>query len=164
MNIEITENIIRGSIVYALKEAFGNNYKYYDEEILQNFERPSFHVNRVDDNSRKGYTGHQYSITDDTYRYEIKYFTNEKYSKIKDINNKIDELKKTFKYLNIINIKDNKIFSKPNRINSIEINVVDGVLVFDIVFPMRTVEYLDIDKVRTNYLEKHIIIKEKEDM
>ena len=74
MNIEITENIIRGSIVYALKEAFGNNYKYYDEEIPQNFERPSFHVNRVDDNSRKGYTGHQYSITDDTYRYEIKYY------------------------------------------------------------------------------------------
>ena len=30
MNIEITENIIRGSIVYALKEAFGNNYKYYE--------------------------------------------------------------------------------------------------------------------------------------
>ena len=58
MNIEITENIIRGSIVYALKNAFGNSYKYYDEEIPQGFETPSFGVSRVDNIARKGYTGH----------------------------------------------------------------------------------------------------------
>ena len=104
MNIEITENIIRGSIVYALKNAFGNSYKYYDEEIPQGFETPSFGVSRVDNIARKGYTGHEYKMTDNTYRYVIKYFTNEKYSKVKDINDKIDALKQIFKYLEIINI------------------------------------------------------------
>ena len=29
---------------------------------------------------------------------------------------------------------------------------------------MRTIQYLDMDKVKTNYLDKHIINKEKEDM
>ena len=37
MNLEITENIIRGSIVNQLKTIFGEDYKYYDEEIVQDF-------------------------------------------------------------------------------------------------------------------------------
>ena len=106
MNIEITENIIRGSIVYQLKQAFGDSYKYYDEEIEQGFEKPSFHVSRIDDISRKGYTGNQYKLVDNTYRYVIKYFTAEKNNKSKDINDKIDELKQIFNYLEIVNIKE----------------------------------------------------------
>lgn len=164
MNIEITENIIRGSIVYALKNAFGNSYKYYDEEIPQGFETPSFGISRVDNIARKGYTGHEYKMTDNTYRYVIKYFTNEKYSKVKDINDKIDVLKQIFKYLEIINIDGDKVYSKPNRINDITIEVSDGVLLFQISFPLRTVEYLNIDKVKSNTLVTHIINKEKEDM
>lgn len=163
MNIEITENIIRGSIVYALKNAFGDSYKYYDEEIPEGFEKPSFGVSRVDNTSRKGYTGHEYKIVDDTYRYVIKYFTNEKYSKVKDINEKIDVLKKTFRYLDIVNIVGDKVYSKPNRINDITIEESDETLLFQISFPIRTVEYLNLDKVKTNTLVTHIINKEKEE-
>lgn len=164
MNIEITENIILGSIIYALSNHFGDNYHYYDEEIEQGFEKPSFHVQKIDDNSKKGYTGHQYHLTDDIYRYEIKYFTDNKDNKVKDINDKIDELKQLFRYLEIVNIDGDKVYSKCNRINNIEVTIVDKVLHFDIVFPMRTIQYLDMDKVKTNYLDKHIINKEKEDM
>lgn len=164
MNIEINENIILGSIIYALSQEFGDGYHYYDEEIEQGFEKPSFHVQRIDNNHRKGYTGHQYYLTDDNYRYEIKYFTNIKDNKIKDINDKIDKLKSIFRYLEIVNFVDDKVYSKANRINSIEVTIVDGVLHFDLLFPIRTVMYLDMDKVKTNYLDKHIINKEKEDM
>ena len=163
MNIEITENIIRGSIVYQLNQAFGDSYKYYDEEIEQGFEKPSFHVSRVDDISRKGYTGNQYKLVDNTYRYVIKYFTAEKNNKIKDINDKIDELKQIFNYLEIVNIKDNKVYSKFNRINGIEVTISDGVLLFQINFPIRTVEYVQVDKVKSNTLVEHIINNEKEE-
>lgn len=164
MNIEINENIILGSIIYALSQEFGDGYHYYDEEIEQGFEKPSFHVQRIDNNHRKGYTGHQYQLKDDNYRYEIKYFTNIKDNKIKDINDKIDKLKSIFRYLEIVNFVDDKVYSKANRINNIEVTIVDGVLHFDLLFPIRTIMYLDMDKVKTNYLDKHIINKEKEDM
>ena len=95
---------------------------------------------------------------------EIKYFTDNKNNKVKDINDKIDELKQLFRYLEIVNINGDKVYSKCNRINNIEVTIVDKVLHFDIVFPMRTIQYLDMDKVKTNYLDKHIINKEKEDM
>lgn len=163
MNIEITENIIRGSIIYQLKNAFGEDYKYYDEEIQQGFEKPSFSVSRIDNISRKGYTGHEHKLVDDTYRYVITYFTNEKYSKIKDMNEKIDVLKKTFSYLELINIVDNKVYTQYNRINEINISESDGTLLFEIVFPIRTIQYFNLDKVKTNVLETHIINKEKEE-
>ena len=164
MNLEITENIIRGSIVNQLKTIFGEDYKYYDEEIVQGFEKPSFHVKQVDDISRKGYTGHQYQFTDDTYRYVIKYFSNEQFAIIKDINDKIDALKKGFKYLEIVNIDKSSVYSKSNRINEITVTISDNVLLFQIEFPIRTVEYLQLDTVKTNTLLTHIINKEKEEV
>ena len=163
MELEITENIIKGSIIYQLKNAFGGNYKYYDEEIEQGFERPSFHVSRIDLISRKGYTGHQYKLVDNTYNYVIKYFTDERNGKVKDINDKIDKLREVFNYLEIVNFKEGIAYSKPNRINDITVNVSDGVLLFQISFPMRTVQYLNIDKVKTNTLEQHIINNEREE-
>lgn len=163
MELEITENIIRGSIVYQLKNAFGDTYKYYDEEIEQGFVRPSFHVSRIDVISRKGYTGNQHKLVDNTYNYVIKYFTNEKNGKIKDINDKIDKLKEVFSYLEIVNIKDGKVYSKQSRINDITVIVSDSVLLFQISFPIRTVQYLEVDKVKNNYFEQHIINKEKEE-
>lgn len=163
MELEITENIIRGSIIYQLKNAFGDTYKYYDEEIEQGFQKPSFHVSRIDLISRKGYTGNQHRLVDNTYNYVIKYFTNEEYGKVKDINDKIDKLKDIFNYLEIVNFKDGKAYSKPNRINDINVTVSDGVLLFQIGFPMRTIQYLEVDKVKNNYLEQHIINKEKEE-
>lgn len=163
MELEVTENIIRGSIVYQLKNAFGDNYKYYDEEIEQGFERPSFHVSRIDLISRKGYTGNQHKLVDNNYNYLIKYFTNEKNGKIKDINDKIDKLREVFNYLEIVNFKDGKAYSKPNRVNDITVNISDGVLLFQMSFPMRTMQYLEVDKVKENYLEQHIINKEKEE-
>lgn len=162
MNIEVTENIIRGSIIYQLKQAFGNSYKYYDEEIEQGFQKPSFHVSRVDGISRKGYTGKEYKLVDNTYRYVIKYFTAED-NKIGDINNKIDELKQIFSYLELVNIKENKVYSKLSRINDITITVSDGVLLFQISFPLQTVEFVKVDKVKSNTLQQHIINNEKED-
>ena len=163
MELEITENIIRGSIIYQLKEAFGKEYKYYDEEIEQGFEKPSFHVSRIDLISRKGYTGNEHRLVDNTYKYVIKYFTNSK-AKIKDINDKIDQLRDIFSYLNIVNIKDNKVYTKPNRINDITVTISDDVLLFQIGFPIRTVQYLNIDKVKNLELEQHIINKEKEEL
>ena len=163
MELEITENIIRGSIVYALKNAFGDSYKYYDEEIEQGFEKPSFHISRINLTSRKGYTGHEHKLVDNTYRYVIKYFTDEKFGKIKDINDKIDKLREIFNYLEIVNIVDKKVYKKENRINDITVTVSDGVLLFEISFPIRTMQYLEIDKVKSNMLEQHIINKEKEE-
>lgn len=162
MNINVTENIIRGSIVYQLKQFFGDSYKYYDEEIEQGFEKPSFHVSRVDGTSRKGYTGKEYKLVDNTYRYVIKYFTANE-NKIEDINNKIDELKHLFSYLELVNIVDNKVYSKLSRINDITVTVSDGTLLFQISFPLQTVEYVKMDKVRSNVLKEHIINKEKEE-
>lgn len=163
MNINITENIIRGSIIYQLNKAFGDSYKYYDEEITQGFEKPSFHVSRIDSISRKGYTGHQHKLIDNTYRYVIKYFTDKEYGKVADINDKIDELKNIFNYLEIVNIRDDKVYSKLSRINNINITVSDDVLLFEISFPIQTIEYMVIDKVKTYTLQQHIINKEKEE-
>ncbi|MGM9543595.1 MAG: DUF6838 family protein [Romboutsia timonensis] len=163
MNIEVTENIIRGSIIYQLKQFFGDSYKYYDEEIEQGFQKPSFHVSRIDGISRKGYTGNEYKLVDNTYRYVIKYFTAEENNKIGDINNKIDELKQIFNYLELVNFKDNKVYSKLSRINDITVTVSDGVLLFQISFPLQTVEYVKVDKVKSNTLEEHIINNEKEE-
>lgn len=163
MELEITENIIRGSIIYALRNAFGDSYTYYDEEIEQGFKKPSFHVSKIDITSRKGYTGHQHKIIDNTYRYVIKYFTAEDYGKIKDINDKIDKLNEVFNYLEIVNIKDSKVFSCLNRINDIFVTISDGVLLFQISFPMRTVQFMEIDKVKSYALQEHIINKEKEE-
>jgi hypothetical protein len=163
MEIKITENIITGSIIHQLKNAFGDTYKYYDEEIEQGFVTPSFHVSRIDTTSRKGYTGHQHKLIDNMHRYVIKYFTNEKYSKIKDINDKIDKLREVFNYLEIVNFEDGKAYSCLNRINDITITVSDGVLLFQISFPMRTIQYMEIDKVKSNTLQQRIINKEKEE-
>lgn len=163
MNIEVTENIIRGSIIYQLKQAFGDSYKYYDEEIEQGFEKPSFHVSRVDGTSRKGYTGNNYKLVDNDYRYVIKYFTANKNNKLGDINDKIDELKQIFSYLELVNFKDGKVYSKLNRINDITVTVSDSVLLFQISFPIITIQHMEVDKVKNNYLEQHIINKEKEE-
>ena len=158
MNIEIKENIIMGSIIYSLKNKFGNDYKYYDEVIEENFDRPSFHVYRIDDISNKGYTGNQHKMVDDSYRYVIKYFPSEKLTVMKDINDKIDSLKELFEYLNIINIVPNEktgkndIYSKPNRINSINATTSEGVLLFEIQFNIRTIKYTEKDKVGANVL------------
>lgn len=172
MIIDVSENIIRGSIIYMLKEAFGNDYKYYDELIEQNFQRPSFHIKRLSDINTKGYTGHQYKFKNDSYRYEIKYFTDKKENQIEDINNKIDKLKQVFEYLYIVNMVDNEetgekdVYRKANRINSIEITVSDGVLIFDILFNIRTVVFTDHNKVKSNTLVEFLKTynnKEKEE-
>lgn len=164
MNIEITENIIRGSIIYALKNKFGNDYKYYDELIEEGFIRPSFHVYRIDEISIKGYTGNEHKMKDDSYRYVIKYFPSERQLVMKDINDKLDILKELFEYLNIINIVHNEeedkddIYSKPNRVNSIAVTTSEGVLLFEIQFGVRTIRYTEKDKVEANVLNVGINI------
>ena len=92
MSIQISENIIKGPIIYQLTQLFGDQYTYYGEEIPENFKRPSFHVSRISDVSTKGYTGNEYRFRDDQYRYEIKYFTDKKININEDINDKIDIL------------------------------------------------------------------------
>lgn len=156
MSIQISENIIKGSIIYQLTQLFGDQYTYYGEEIPENFKRPCFHVSRISDISTKGYTGNEYRFRDDQYRYEIKYFTDKKTNINEDINDKIDILKNGFDYLNIININDGKIDSKPNRINSIEIQTSEDVLMFDLIFPIRVVLPQSVDKVQANILNEYL--------
>lgn len=156
MNIQISENIIKGSIIYQLIQLFGDQYTYYGEEIPENFKRPSFHVSRISDISTKGYTGNEYRFRDDQYRYEIKYFTDRKTNINEDINDKIDILKNGFDYLNIININEGKIDSKPNRINNIEIQTSEDVLMFDLIFPIRVVLPQSVDKVQANILNEYL--------
>ena len=155
--IEVNENIITGSIVYALTKAFGDTYKVYDEEIAEGFLKPSFHVYRITNINRKGYTGSSYKMENDSYRYVIKYFPSEQNTTMKDINDKINLLKQLFKYLNIINIVTvegvTNIYSKPNRVNEINITTSEGVLLFEIQFDIRTVVYTEKDKVETNTLK-----------
>lgn len=156
MNIEITENIIRGSIIYALHNKFGDSYKYYDENIDQGFEKPSFHVFRFDAINKKGYTGNEYSFENTSYRFRIKYFSNENYKVVEDNNNKIDDLKQLFKYLEIVNIDGDKVYSKSNRVNQIEYITEDGVLIFDLLLDIRTLQHLEISKVKANVLTEDI--------
>lgn len=155
--ILITENIIKSSIVYQLKQTFGSKYKYYDELLPEHFKSPSFSVIKIDGFSRKGYTGKEYKFKDNEYRYLIKYFTNEKLKVIEDLNNKIDDLEKTFDYLNIVNIKeDGTMISQFNRINNITTTISDGVLLFEIQFPIRKIEKINIDKVKENRLKEYV--------
>ena len=51
---------------------------------------------------------------------------------------------------------EEKVYSKANRINSISVTVQEDVLFFEMVIPIRTVMYLDIDKVKDNYLTENI--------
>lgn len=164
--IEVNENIIKGSLIYNLKNKFGNNYTYYDEVIEEGFKKPSFHVHRISNINIKGYTGNNYKLKNDSYRYVIKYFPNEAHTKVKDINNKLDELKELFEYLDIINIIETEVtdkegkkvivketYSKPNRINNITATTSEGVLLFEMEFDIRTVKYNETDKVLTNTLK-----------
>ena len=80
-------------------------------------------MSRVDGTSRKGYTGNNYKLVDNDYRYVIKYFTANKNNELGDINDKIDELKQIFSYLELVNFKDGKVYSKLNRINDITVTV-----------------------------------------
>lgn len=155
--ILISENIIKSSIIYALKQAFGDTYKYYDEQMPEKFEKPSFHVSKIDSFSRKGYTGHQYKFKDNSYRYLIKYFTDEKLQIITDLNNKTDELEEVFEYLNIVNLQeDTSIISSANRVNDIFVTISDGVLLFEIQFPIRKVQSSDITRVQENILTEYV--------
>lgn len=161
INIEVTDNIIIGSAIYNIKESFGTRYRYYDELIEEGFERPSFHVYRITGINRKGYTGNSYKMEDNSYRLLIKYFPEEKDNRMEDINNKIDELKKIFKYFNIINIveeegEEDVIYSKPNRVNEISYTTSEGVLLFEIQLDIRTVQYLEAIKVEANILDMNV--------
>ena len=58
------------------------------------------------------------------------------------------------------------VYRKANRINSIEITVSDGVLIFDILFNIRTVVFTDHNKVKSNTLVEFLKTynnKEKEE-
>ena len=149
--MEITENIIRGSIVKQLKDEYPD-ITVYDERIDEGFIYPSFHVLRVDDIFVKGYTGKEYSRNKDNYRYTIKYFTDQKDHIIEDINNKIDKLKEIFRYLNIVNIVEDGFESKTNRINGYTIEVVDDVLIFQIRFDIDTIILSPKNKVQENII------------
>lgn len=155
--IELSENIIKSSIIYALKQTFGSDYKYYDELMPEKFEKPSFAVSKIDGFSRKGYTGHEYKFKDNEYRYLIKYFTGEKLQIIEDLNNKTDILEEAFEYLNIVNLQeDGSIISQLNRVNDITTTISDGVLLFEIQFPIRKVKTSDITKVQENILTEYV--------
>ena len=159
--MEITEDIIVGSIIKQLKDHFGNTYKYYDTLIEEGFIRPSFYVYRVNDIYKKQYTGSEYRFKNDNYIYVIRYLpsNDRSYDRISNINNIIDDLKEVFEYLEIVNIipsevegKDPTINTQYNHINNIEINVVDNVLQFQIEFDLRTVKLPTVNKVEENIL------------
>lgn len=157
--MEITEDIIVGSIIKQLKDHFGNTYKYYDTLIEEGFIRPSFYVYRVNDIHKKQYTGSEYRFKNDNYIYVIRYFpsNDRSYDRTSNINNIIDDLKEVFEYLEIVNItqeqgKDPVITKQFNHINNIEINVVDNVLQFQIEFDLRTVKLPTVNKVEENIL------------
>ena len=153
----VSENIIKSSIIYALKQKFGDKYKYYDELIPENFKKPSFGISKIDSFSRKGYTGQKYKFKDNSYRYLIKYFTDEKLLINEDLNNKTDELEEVFEYLNIINLaENNNIISFPNRINDINVTISDQVLLFEIQFPIRKIKISEQEKVKENILTEYV--------
>lgn len=153
--MEITEDIIVGSIIKQLKDHFGNSYKYYDTLIEEGFVRPSFYVYRVNDIHRKQYTGSEYRFKNDNYIYVIRYFPSNDRSidRTSNINGVVDDLKDVFEYLEIVNITQEQVITKQyNHINNIEINVVDNVLQFQIEFDLRTLKKPTVAKVEENIL------------
>ena len=163
--MEITEDIIVGSIIKQLKDHFGNTYEYYDTLIEEGFIRPSFYVYRVNDIHKKQYTGSEYRFKNDNYIYVIRYLpsNDRSYDRTSNINNIIDDLKEVFEYLEIVNIipsevegKDPTINTQYNHINNIEINVVDNILQFQIEFDLRTVKLPTVNKVEENILTERL--------
>lgn len=163
--IEITENIIIGSIIYQLKKKFGTSYKYYDTLIEEGFERPSFYVYRVNGIHKGQYNGKEYRFKNDNYIYVIRYFPNIKSDGdiTGNINDRIDDLKEVFEYLEIVNIIENEdpkedpeVYTSYNHINNIEYRVEDNVLQFQITFDVRTLKKVESEKVRENYLSQFI--------
>lgn len=157
--MEITEDIIVGSIIKQLKDHFGNSYKYYDTLIEEGFIRPSFYVYRVNDIHKKQYSGSEYRFKNDNYIYVIRYFppNDRSFDRTSNINGVVDDLKDVFEYLEIVNItgvegEDPKIDKQFNHINNIEINVVDNVLQFQIEFDLRTIKQPTVNKVQENIL------------
>ena len=157
--MEITEDIIVGSIIKQLKDHFGDSYKYYDTLIEEGFIRPSFYVYRVNDIHKKQYTGSEYRFKNDNYIYVIRYFppNDRSFDRTSNINGVVDDLKDVFEYLEIVNIteeqgKDLVITKEFNHINNIEINVVDNVLQFQIEFDLRTLKKPTVNKVQENIL------------
>lgn len=157
--MEITEDIIVGSIIKQLKDHFGNSYKYYDTLIEEGFIRPSFYVYRVNDIYKKQYSGSEYRFKNDNYIYVIRYFppNDRSFDRTSNINGVVDDLKDVFEYLEIVNItevegKDPTIDKQFNHINNIEINVVDNVLQFQIEFDLRTIKQPTVNKVQENIL------------
>lgn len=154
--IEINENIILGSITYNLSKAFGEEYTYYNEEIKQDFKKPSFHISKLNLFSRKGYTGDSYKAVDNEYVYIIKYFSNNTNNLVKDINEKIDKIKETFEYLNIINFEGEEEIISPTRINKMEFNTTDGVLITTLYFSLNGMKYLDKEKLESITIKGNI--------
>lgn len=153
--VEVTNTIILKSIIKMLSDTFGDNYKYYDEVILQNFKRPCFHVQRIILISEVKTDNDYCRIYDNTYRYAITYFTKEETNKIEDINDITDKLIRLFGYVDIVNFNGDDTTVSYKKVLDRNINVVDGTLVFDFKFRMLLTE-----EKSPQLMKKHILIKE----
>lgn len=158
--IYVNENIIRGSIIKQLETTFGKDYTYYPEKVPQNFKKKSFHVHRITNVVSTQYQGHRYKFENNDYTYAIRYFPIDSTEEIKECNDVLDELKRSFKTLTVYNIDDRngeKVeLTKPTHIKSRTVEQGDGVVQFIIGFDIRTVDIIDKDKVKILELDNKL--------
>lgn len=160
MRVEITLDILVGSIVNQLKDTFGEDYKYYDKVITQGFEKPSFSVTMINNISTRQYAGNELTLMSDSYRFGIYYFYSDKYPNKKEVWDVMDKLKLNFQFLTIVNFLDNDEIRKEQiKVSNLVFQEVDtGVLLCQIELPVKTVILNEVTKV--NSLKNDIINKE----
>lgn len=161
--VYINENIVLSSIVKQLNDKFNKPnrvYEIYKEQVPQGFKKPSFHVRRILLNPIKEYQGTEYKFLKNVYNYIIRYFPKSSDEPISEINDIIDDLRLLFKdviiYNNNSNNGEEEIITSPVHIRNMTAEVIDEVLQFNISFNIRTVDIIDIDKVKALNLLQNI--------
>ena len=136
MRVEITLDILVGSIVNQLRETFGEeDYKYYDKVITEGFEKPSFSVTMINNISTRQYAGNELTLMSDSYRFGIYYFYSDNF------------------------LDNDEIRKEQIKVSNLVFQEVDtGVLLCQIELPVKTVILHEVTKV--NSLKNDIINKE----
>lgn len=153
MNIYINENIVRSSIVKMLSEKYPT-IEIYKEQVPQGFKTPSFHVYRINVSMSRGYQGHGYNFDTNAYNYVIRYFPASKDRPIEEINDIITDLSVLFKDVIIYNIiegkeEESEKITIPVHTTRRDAETQDNILTFVISFNIRTVDVIDLEKVKT---------------
>lgn len=152
--MNITENIIRDSVVRNLSKTFGTTYKYYKEDVPEGFFKPSFVVQRILSTRNDGMKMKK-KMYEQTYDYVISYFaTNDRGNTfIQECNDVLDQLYQVFEYLEV---KDNENVVSKVRTGETTGEIIEGILRFNVSVYVRLYTDKERDKIQSMKLIEKI--------